>query len=374
MQCQRVALFNRSHPFQARRFNIDRAAARRLSGNGGQRELGTSLPQAQLAAFLAFVAIFAAAILGAAPRMFVDSADRSRACHWLPMQPRSPLRRRSQMPTTRMHSAVRVAAVVALLSPITATPLLAQCSQAEKVALEALDKSWGDATVSGDRTRIASFLADNYVGINIGSTLDKQATIANAERAAQLNKANPAPPAVPDHYAISCTPLTATITHRNTVIDPATKQPTYSRSVHFLEKQGSAWKAVSNAGHALSDQQQLLYMEQDWNDATVRHDGDWTERNYAPFASDISSRTGGIETKAEAVASARSSKIVYDAVELSDLAVRVEGEAGVVTGVNHVRGKDEQGKAFDRRVRFTDTFIKRDGRWQVWATQGTPIQ
>jgi len=36
--------------------------------------------------------------------------------------------------------------------------------------------------------------------------------------------------------------------------------------------------------------------------------------------------------------------------------------------------KDEQGKAFDRRTRFTDTFIKRDGRWQVWATQGTVIQ
>ena len=46
----------------------------------------------------------------------------------------------------------------------------------------------------------------------------------------------------------------------------------------------------------------------------------------------------------------------------------------VVTGVNLARGKDEQGKAFDQRIRFTDTFIKRDGRWQVWATQGTVIQ
>jgi ketosteroid isomerase-like protein len=264
--------------------------------------------------------------------------------------------------------------VAILLSPAAATPLLAQCSQADKAALEAFDKSWGDATVSGDRARMAPYLADNFVGINIGSTLDKQTSIANAERAAQLNKTNPAPAATPDRYSISCTPLTATITHRNTVVDPATKLPAYSRSVHFLEKQGNTWKAVSNAGHALSDQQQLLYLEQDWNDATVRHDGDWTDRNYASFASDISSRTGGIESKAEAVASARSSKIAYEAVELSELAARVEGDAGVVTGVNRVRGKDEQGKAFDRRVRFTDTFIKRDGRWQVWATQGTVIQ
>ncbi|MFL5618066.1 MAG: nuclear transport factor 2 family protein [Gemmatimonadaceae bacterium] len=278
------------------------------------------------------------------------------------------------MCTPTMYHGLRIAAVAALLSPITAVPLLGQCSQADKTALEAFDKSWGDATVSGDRARMGAFVADNYMAIGVVGTTDKQTTLANAEHAAQQNKANPAAPATPDRYVISCTPLTATITHRNTFVDPATKLPAYSRSVHFLEKQGTTWKAVSNAGHALSDQQQLLYLEQDWNDATMRHDADWTERNYASFASDISSRTGGIENKTEAVGSARSSKIVYDVLDLSDVLARVEGDVGVVTGVNRMRGKDEQGKAFDRRTRFTDTFIKRDGRWQVWATQGTVIQ
>jgi len=278
------------------------------------------------------------------------------------------------MSTARIHPSLRIAAFAALLSPIVATPLLAQCSQADKAALEAFDKSWGDATVSGDRSRMTPFLADGFMTVNVAGTIDKQAAFATAERAAQLNKANPTPAATPDRYVITCTPLTATITHRNTVVDPATKLPAYSRSVHFLEKRGSTWKAVSNAGSALTDAQQLTYLEQDWNDATMRHDADWTERNYASFASDISSRTGGIESKAEAVASARSSKIVYEALDLSDVVARVEGDAAVVTGINHVRGKDEQGKAFDRRTRFTDTFIRRDGRWQVWATQGTVIQ
>jgi ketosteroid isomerase-like protein len=278
------------------------------------------------------------------------------------------------MSTARIHPAIRIAAVAALLSPIAATQLLAQCSQADKTALEAFDKSWGDATVSGDRARMGAFFSDSYMTVGVAGMTDKQTTMANAERAAQLNKANPAPPATPDRYVITCTPLTATITHRNTLVDPATKIPTYSRSVHFLEKQGNAWKAVSNAGSALTDAQQLTYLEQDWNDATMKHDADWTVRNYASFASDISSRTGGIESKAEAVASARSSKMVYDVLDLSEVVARVEGDVGVVTGVNRVRGKDEQGKAFDRRTRFTDTFIKRDGRWQVWATQGTVIQ
>jgi len=278
------------------------------------------------------------------------------------------------MCTPRIHPALRIVAVAALLSPLTAGPLLAQCSQADKTALEAFDKSWGDATVSGDRTRMAPFLADNFMTVTLVGTTDRQTVIGNAERAAQQSKVSPAPVVTPDHYVITCTPLTATITHRNAFTDPATKLPVYSRSVHFLEKQGSSWKAVSNAGGGLTDAQLLTYFEQDWNDATMRRDGDWTERNYASFASDISSRTGGIETKAEAAASARSSKIVWDALELSDVVVRVEGDAAVVTGLNHGRGKDEQGKAFDRRTRFTDTFIKRDGRWQVWATQGTVIQ
>ena len=278
------------------------------------------------------------------------------------------------MCNTRIYPALRIAAVAALLTPFTAGPLFAQCSQADKTALEAFDKSWGDATVSGDRARMAPYVADNFMTLTLVGTTDRQTALTNAEHAAQLNKVSPAPTVTPDRYVITCTPLTATITHRNSFIDPATKLPAYSRSVHFLEKQGNSWKAVSNAGGGLTDAQQLTYLEQDWNDATMHRDGDWTERNYASFASDISSRTGGMESKAEAVASTRSSKIVWDALELSDVVARVEGDAAVVTGVNHGRGKDEQGKPFDRRTRFTDTFIKRDGRWQVWATQGTVIQ
>jgi len=60
-------------------------------------------------------------------------------------------------------------------------------------------------------------------------------------------------------------------------------------------------------------------------------------------------------------------------MDLSDMNARVEGNTAVVTGINHVKGRDDKGVAFDRRVRFTDVFLKKDGRWQVIATQGTLI-
>ena len=62
------------------------------------------------------------------------------------------------MCSPRIVPVLRIAAVAALLSPVIASPLIAQCSQADKAALEAFDKSWGDATVSGDRARMAPFL------------------------------------------------------------------------------------------------------------------------------------------------------------------------------------------------------------------------
>ncbi|MGI9078564.1 MAG: nuclear transport factor 2 family protein [Gemmatimonadaceae bacterium] len=266
----------------------------------------------------------------------------------------------------------------ALLTLVTSASTYAQCTDADRKKLEEFDKAWSDAGVRGDRAFLQNVYADNFMGLGPGGTLAKAQTIDNTLRDAERNKANPegASKTTFDHYIIACTPNSATITHRNTFTEKADgKEETFfSRSVHVLEKRGDRWQVVSNAGHPLNDAGILLYMERDWNDASRKRDAAWFERNYASDASDVSSRTGEIHSKAEEIASMKNDKSVMESLELSDLDVRIEGTAAIVTGVNHVKGRDEQGKAFDRRVRFTDTFVKRDGRWQVWATQGTPVQ
>jgi ketosteroid isomerase-like protein len=222
-----------------------------------------------------------------------------------------------------------------------------------------------------------TIFADDFQGLGPAGTQAKLAAIDAAVLTAERNRANPAAAQRPvyDSYVISCTPNTATITHRNVVTErvDGKDQTFYSRSVHVLEKRGGRWQVVANAGHPLNDQGVLAYMEREWNDAILKRDAGWIERNYAYDASDISSRNGAIKTKAQALESARTDKATYQSLELSDLNVRVEGTVAVVTAVNHEVGRDEQGKPVDRRVRFTDVFIKRDGRWQVWATQGTVI-
>jgi Domain of unknown function (DUF4440) len=44
------------------------------------------------------------------------------------------------------------------------------------------------------------------------------------------------------------------------------------------------------------------------------------------------------------------------------------GDVQVITGVLHLRGKGRQGP-FDRRYQFTDTWQRRNGRWQIIAAQ-----
>jgi ketosteroid isomerase-like protein len=259
-----------------------------------------------------------------------------------------------------------------------ATLAFGQCTEADKQKLMALDRAWGEVAQRGDRAALQNLYADDYMNPAPTGTLNKAQAIENAVRDAERRRANPqaADGLAHDHYVITCTPNTATITHRNVItarVD-GREQHFYTRSVHFLEKRGGEWKVVSDAGGPLGDEGQLLYMEMEWADADRKGDVAWFERNFADNYSGISSRTGRLYTKAEEIADIRNRKEVIDSTASSDMQVRVNGNTGIVTGVYTMKGKDEKGQPFDRRIRYTDVYVKRDGRWQVVSSQGTTIQ
>jgi ketosteroid isomerase-like protein len=265
----------------------------------------------------------------------------------------------------------------AVLVLFVSSPLFAQCSPADRVALEALDRAWGEAGQRGDRAYLQSLYAEEYAGLTLTGTQNKATAIDEAVRQAERDRANPqGPPRISyDNYVITCTPNTATVSHRNVVTtgQAGSERTVYSRSVHVFEKRGGRWQLVANAGHALGDAALLTYMENEWNEAYRTRNAAWFERNFADNATSIDSR-GALLTKSEEIASLRTDRTAVESMELSDLNVRVEGDVALVTGVNRIRGRDEQGRPMDRRVRFTDTFVRRDGRWVVLATQGTRIE
>jgi ketosteroid isomerase-like protein len=63
----------------------------------------------------------------------------------------------------------------------------------------------------------------------------------------------------------------------------------------------------------------------------------------------------------------------YSSLKLSDLKATAFGDTAIATGTFAAKGT-YKGKAFDDRGRFTDTWVKLDGKWQLVATQSTRIK
>ncbi|MEP6704007.1 MAG: nuclear transport factor 2 family protein [Acidobacteriota bacterium] len=253
----------------------------------------------------------------------------------------------------------------------------AECSDSDRKALEAFDHAWGKAGQDGDKATLMGIYADDYLALP--GMEGKAVTIDNTMSAFERNKANVAGAnkTTYDHYLISCTPVSATITHRNTVWTPVGEgggaETFYTRSIHILEKRGGKWQVVSNAGSGLDDYDVLWYLEQDWNDAVMKKDRGWFEKNYAKDFTSISSRSAKVMSRAEDIADTVDDKGTMELVETTGMNIRMDGNYAVITGTFRTKGKDEKGAAFDRKIRYTDTWIKRDGRWQAWSSQGTPI-
>ena len=81
--------------------------------------------------------------------------------------------------------------------------------------------------------------------------------------------------------------------------------------------------------------------------------------------------TGTVMTKKEALQMCRAPQARIDALDVDQLQVRVFGNAAVVTGrtIATVAGAD----AGTVKLRFTDVFIHRDGRWRVVASHATRL-
>jgi ketosteroid isomerase-like protein len=137
---------------------------------------------------------------------------------------------------------------------------------------------------------------------------------------------------------------------------------------------GQSVDAVTNAPREVADGKILLQMERAWNEALKTRNVAWLEQNLAGDMTDVMSRDGSVLTKADNMENLKNDKATYDSLEITDLKVRVEGNAGIVTGVNHIKAHDEVGEPVEMNFAFTDTYIKRDGRWQVWASQHTRIK
>jgi ketosteroid isomerase-like protein len=131
-----------------------------------------------------------------------------------------------------------------------------------------------------------------------------------------------------------------------------------------------AVRAAGQGPAARTDEKQLEELQQALARAWVGGDRATIERIIAPDWSStgpdgrVTDRAGVLSD----VFGTRQHKILR--LEIDDVNVRVFGDAAVVTGRTHGVG-EVRGSAYDVFIRFTDTFVRRDGRWQAVASHAS---
>jgi ketosteroid isomerase-like protein len=82
--------------------------------------------------------------------------------------------------------------------------------------------------------------------------------------------------------------------------------------------------------------------------------------------------SGRAQDRETVLESYRRGQVRFDLLTVSDVALRVLGEVGLVAGVSQLRGHT-QGERFDMRLRYLDVYAWRDGRWELVASQDTRL-
>ncbi len=82
--------------------------------------------------------------------------------------------------------------------------------------------------------------------------------------------------------------------------------------------------------------------------------------------------TGRVDTKATLLAALRSGELKYQMIEPKNVEARAYGDAAVVTGRATVAVEAGNQKS-SFQIRFTDVYVKRQGRWQMCAWQSTRL-
>jgi ketosteroid isomerase-like protein len=123
-------------------------------------------------------------------------------------------------------------------------------------------------------------------------------------------------------------------------------------------------------------EKELLSIQKQWADARVKPDIAYLEHLYAKEFR-VQDIRGDVNSREDDIAMFREHRITPQFVRDEDMNVRVYGETAVVTGIENVGGTygsgPRKGQFAQFSIRFSNVFVRRDGRWQLVLHHGTAI-
>jgi ketosteroid isomerase-like protein len=168
--------------------------------------------------------------------------------------------------------------------------------------------------------------------------------------------------ATPAPEAPASTPLASPETR-------ATATPTEQPSAQKKEKPAAAKTAAAPSGKKMSVEAALKDNENRWEAAIAKHDmviiGSMAADDFAGVNFD-----GKVMSRSGLMAESKKDRDTYKSAVNEKLAVHTYGpNVAVIVGTAHEKGTGKDGQPFDRKFRFTDTWVERNGRWQCVASQ-----
>ncbi len=117
---------------------------------------------------------------------------------------------------------------------------------------------------------------------------------------------------------------------------------------------------------------EIVDMERQAKEASLRRDAEFPQR---ALADDYVAITplGQVTTKQDSLSARRSGQLRYEAIDISDMVVRVYGDTAIVTARADVRGH-QLGEDFSGPYRYTRVWVRRAGHWQAVSYQATVTQ
>jgi uncharacterized protein (TIGR02246 family) len=143
-----------------------------------------------------------------------------------------------------------------------------------------------------------------------------------------------------------------------------------SWTVAFARQSDASWKwdwLVANSNQPApgstasgEDEKALFQLERDWAAANPKKDAATLERILADEF--VFNADGQIQNKKQAMAEIRNNPAKIESGVNSDMKAMVFGDTAVVHGL-YVEKSTTNGKDTSKQVRWTDVFVKRQGRW-----------
>jgi ketosteroid isomerase-like protein len=118
-------------------------------------------------------------------------------------------------------------------------------------------------------------------------------------------------------------------------------------------------------------EQAVMSIEKEMLDALLKGDASANER-YLADTYIFTGPDGEMSSKAQSVADLKSGDLKFQSATFDDAKVSVYGDTAIVTYGSIDKGT-YKGKDISGKTRWTDVFVKKNGKWQIVASHGSRI-